>query len=252
MQIDAIYPLGTGSKLHNEEIRYSIRSLMANAQNLGKIYIIGEKPKFLEFGERLIHIPYKEIHGPYRNTWEKLRVAAEDDRISEKFVWMNDDFYIVKKFDASNIPYYTRGGTLLSMRSGTRFLKDLQIADIHQSYHRCLKNTLTALLKRKLPTFAFATHQPVNFEKKKVLALYREFRHELQPPYGLSFRCCYGNFYRLPYVVRPTYIVKQRWQIPPGRLAFATHKDVDPNLFRRKLAVMFPNRSIFERSAAAE
>lgn len=247
MLTDAVYPLGTGSLLDNEEIRYSLRSLLANAENLGNVYVIGEKPSCLEFGECLVHISYTERHRPYRNVWEKLRVAALDERISERFIFMNDDIYLVKKCDSGNIPHYSRGGHLGGMKSSAGPLGEARIADITNSYHRVMKHTLTALRRRSLTSYTFSTHQPVNFEKAKVLEVYKEFEEELQAPYGLSFRCCYGNLFGIDRIVRPTFIVKREWRVPAGRLAFASHRDVDGTMLVKKLSAMFPGPSVFEK-----
>ncbi len=245
--IDAIYPLGTGSLLKNEEIRFSLRSLVANASNLGKVLIVGAKPGFLKWSERLIHVPFVERHTAYRNVWEKLHFIARSDLISETFLFLNDDFIIVKQFDAAAIPNCVVGGDLAQMTTtnGKR-LGSILIADVTRSYHRVLKHTLMVLKQRGMTSYNFATHQPVLFEKGKVIECYKEFEKDLAKPYGLSWRCCYGNMFNMPRVARPTHVIRTRFHVPAGRLAVALHKDIDPEMFRRRLTAMFSKPSMFE------
>lgn len=247
MIVDAVYPLGKGSKLNNEEIRFSLRSLFMHGDNIGKVYIIGEAPKIFEWGERLIHIPYEDApRRPYRNVWGKLRAIAGDERISERFIFLNDDFYLLRAFDASNVPNFTQGVDLANRKVGTQTLETILMADITRPYDRVLKNTLNALRRLSLPTRIYATHQPVNFERSKIPAVCDTFAQELRLPYGLSFRCCYGNYYRLPHVTRPTRIIRQEFTPPNGPLAFASHDQVHEEVFMQGIRRLYPTPTPFE------
>jgi hypothetical protein len=46
-ELDLVYTLGTGSQWQNNEIRFSIRSIIKNLTGYRNIYIIGETPNFL-------------------------------------------------------------------------------------------------------------------------------------------------------------------------------------------------------------
>ncbi len=89
---DIVYILGTGSRWDNNEIRYSLRSL----KNLPhrNVYVIGES---LPWFQNIKHIPASDPYSnKQRNAMYKLRIASEIVSLSDDFVLMNDDFFIVQ------------------------------------------------------------------------------------------------------------------------------------------------------------
>lgn len=75
-----------------EELTYSLRSL----KNLphDKVFIVGGCPKNIN-KEKIIHIPTQQLNSKYRNTTNNWRIACLDNRLSENFILMNDDFFIM-------------------------------------------------------------------------------------------------------------------------------------------------------------
>jgi hypothetical protein len=135
--VDVVYPLYRAGP----EIRYSVRGLLLHAKNIGRIFIIGDRPKFFD-GTKFTHIPFKDVNNrPYENVWRKLETIARDERISEKLLWMNDDFYITQPFDASAVPNYCRSMDLFEMPILDRPLANLS------PYKKTLKRTRDALAK---------------------------------------------------------------------------------------------------------
>ena len=63
-QIDVVYVLGTGSNWDNNEIRFSLRSLAKNLKGMGRVFVVGERPAFLQ---NVIHIPAKDEFNPNVN-----------------------------------------------------------------------------------------------------------------------------------------------------------------------------------------
>jgi len=147
---DIVFPLGSGSKLNNLELRFSLRSVMKHGLNVGRVFIVGEKPHFLNWGDRLIHIPFAESCGRYANIWEKAKAVAEDERISEKIVWFNDDMYVLQDFDAGAIPFFSRARQIDLTKSGT------------SSYQKTFRMTAAALKQRGCTLYHYGTHQPCN------------------------------------------------------------------------------------------
>src|SRR5690606_776260 len=93
-----------------QELRYSLRSLIKHGLGLRQVFVIGYLPEYIHpDGERLIHIPFEDVMGPYRNVAAKLRMLCEDDRIAEAFVWSADDIYLTRNVDLANLPVYSRG-----------------------------------------------------------------------------------------------------------------------------------------------
>lgn len=94
-----IYILGSGSKHDNDEIRYSIRSVVKHHPN-ARIVIVGEKPHWYG-GEH--HYVADESNCAYVNQWAKLEFACS---LADEFVYMDDDFYLLEPFEMS---FYTPG-----------------------------------------------------------------------------------------------------------------------------------------------
>lgn len=102
--MDVVYILGTGSLANNEEIRYSIRSLCENMLDLRNIYIVGEDPGFLK---DFTHIPARDIFKvKWQNGYSKIRLAAGLPELSDEFLLMNDDFFMLDYFNGADWPFY--------------------------------------------------------------------------------------------------------------------------------------------------
>lgn len=86
---------------NNVELLYSLRSLK-NIKHW-KVFIVWFKPDWIK---NIIHIPADD---PYKvkslNALHKIKIACNNKRISEEFVLMNDDFYILKP---TEIKYFNR------------------------------------------------------------------------------------------------------------------------------------------------
>jgi hypothetical protein len=232
-QVDAVYPLYRAGL----EIRYSVRGLLLHATNIGRIFIIGDRPKFFE-GTKFTHIPFKDVNNrPYENVWRKLETVARDERISEKLLWMNDDFYITQPFDATAVPNYCRAMDLFEMT-----VLDKPLANL-SPYKKTLKRTRDALAKHGMPGTHFGTHQPVNFEKQKILATVAEFEEDISN--GISFRCCYQNMHKAPQTVRSTVVVKHVDRVP-NKWAFASKGTADMAVLERGLSRLYPEKSMLE------
>lgn len=46
--MDVLYYIGGGSMHNNNELRYSLRSLQKHCRDLGKVWVVGNKPDFLQ------------------------------------------------------------------------------------------------------------------------------------------------------------------------------------------------------------
>lgn len=104
--MDAVYILGKGSLAQNAELRYSLRSLAQNMQDLDAVYVVGERPDFLP---TVLHIPAEdEYPKAWQNALYKIRLACADPQLSTEFLLMNDDFFLTKPFVGAEFPYYAR------------------------------------------------------------------------------------------------------------------------------------------------
>lgn len=94
--MDAMYPSGPGARWEHE-LRYSLRSLAQYAQ-VDRVFIVGHR--FWWMNDNVVHIPHGEAGGAAnRSTYRKLRYVVERTDISRRFIYMNDDFYLLRPFE---------------------------------------------------------------------------------------------------------------------------------------------------------
>lgn len=124
-----VIPLGTGSKWGDKELRYTLRSVEKHLSGYGEVFIIGECPAWLQ---NVIHIPATDGDKTYekeRNIFNKIMIACADERVTDDFLFMNDDHFLLQDYSAYKFPYYAHG-----------FLSDY--LSRQDQYQNTLKNTL--------------------------------------------------------------------------------------------------------------
>ncbi len=78
----------------NEELRYSIRSVLASFPD-ANIWVVGGKPGW--YGGNYVEV--EQTLDKLENARWNMRYICWTDAINEQFVLMNDDFFIMKKID---------------------------------------------------------------------------------------------------------------------------------------------------------
>ncbi|MFF6801146.1 hypothetical protein [Streptomyces sp. NPDC012616] len=90
---------------HNEELRYALRSWVANLPHRS-VWIVGYQPWWAA-GTR--HIPtHQRITPAYVNTTTAMRAACEHPEVSDEFLWANDDFFVMSP-QPTPFPVFHRG-----------------------------------------------------------------------------------------------------------------------------------------------
>ena len=155
MEMDLIYILGTGSKWENNEIRYSLRSVEKHVKGLDRVFIIGELPVFLQPSDKLIHIHCADSSQDKAvNIMRKLKVACMDERISERFMFFNDDYFMFKNIEIESYPYYHKCDLDLTEKINL------------SAYHYHVVSTNNLLKSKGLRNMNFDIHKPIIYEKK--------------------------------------------------------------------------------------
>lgn len=174
--MDVVYFTRNGN---NEELRYSLRSL----KNLtfDRVWIYGGCPKGIVPDRR---VPVAQIG---RTKWDRVKdmyaSACRNDQISEDFIMMNDDFFIMKP---------------TTIEPMFRCSLERHIFTIEHKYHDRpnpytteLRKTLSLLEKLGSPTNSYELHIPFIFNREKLLYLLNKY-----PTYH-AMRSLYGNYYRV-------------------------------------------------------
>jgi hypothetical protein len=143
---------GFGSRQNDQELRYCLRSIERHLTGYGDIFLIGHLPKWVR---GCIHIPATDEDRTWwkeRNIYRKILLACEDPRVSDDFLFMNDDHFLLSGFVAGEFPYYFEG----RIREQTE--RDDQ-------YGATARNTSEWLLNIDHPYFDI--HAPIRYNKAK-------------------------------------------------------------------------------------
>lgn len=185
--VDLVYVIGTGSRWKDNELRFSLRSVSKNLSGVGNIFIVGHLPDFLK---NVIHIQASDIFNPGINAdgnmTHKLLIACNDKRLSDNFLFMNDDFIINQPLSAPAINWLHKGDMAMQPESYWT----------SQFYRHRLKRTFDVLKERNLPTMQYDYHAPMLMNKNLFAEILENFNYA--DDIGYTFRSIYGNSLKLP------------------------------------------------------
>jgi hypothetical protein len=177
--MDLLYILGKGSQFHNEELRYSLRSLERFGKNIDRLILVGEKPNFLDYS-KVVHLPFKEEGVKDYRIASKILHACTTGTIAGDFLFCNDDFFFQKPFDCNAFPYY-RKGQLLYGKAVTAYQCHLEV-------------TRDYLISQNKPTLHFDVHCPIIYNSKKFIKLSDHWEYS-KTTIGLVVKSVYANSY---------------------------------------------------------
>lgn len=159
----------------NEELRYSLRSVVKNAP-VRNVWVVGGKPDWYTGN----FLKTKPVGNAYENVRNNLKQVLANPEISEDFVLMNDDFFIIE--NVNSVSHYY-GGLLIK-----RAQRHQELAGTNQ-YSMLLMNTDTALKKMGIKQpLNYELHVPMMFNKTKLA-------ETIDLPFKI--RSTYGNIHQI-------------------------------------------------------
>ena len=227
--MDFVYICRTGP---NEELRYSIRSVVYSFPE-ARIWVVGGKPDWYSG----YYIEVDQSRNKYTNALNNLLEICNSKDISDTFVLMNDDFFILKKIKEIKNFY---GGFLLdkinryqNINATSTYIKKLILTD-NKMRAKGIENPLD-----------YELHVPMIMEKNKLQNVITKYSLCL-------WRSAYGNIYNIggdqiedvkmyynkKYNNRSTKLNKES--------IFISTEDNSFNLIKDSLQLLFPNKSAFE------
>lgn len=172
--MDFVYICKEGN---NEELRYSIRSVVASFPD-ANIWVVGGKPDWYVGNYIEVH----QIHTKYKNAVENLKMVCSSPDISDTFILMNDDFYIIKKIESIDTFH---GGYLLNKTNLYQKLNN------NSNYTRKLNATYKRLVAIGLESpLDYELHVPMIMEKEKLQEVLKNNDQFL-------WRSMYGNIFNV-------------------------------------------------------
>jgi hypothetical protein len=219
----------------NEELRYSIRSAVKNLK-FDKLWVVGGKPSW--YTGPYIEVPQRGRK--YQSVQDNAYKIFHSPEISDPFVLMNDDFYVISPVDSIN---NFNGGLLLD-----RAILYDNLAPMSK-YTQKLFDTHSFFVKRGIQNpLDFELHVPMVINKS---GFYKAFTSRY------LWRSLYGNMQNIPslkmeedvkvYVNGP--LLPKSYNIGNLKYPYLSSDDASFSfLHQYLLKEMFPEPSIYESS----
>lgn len=179
--LDFVYIVKAGES--NDQLRHSLRSLV-NAP-VGRVWMVGYRPKWAQ--ETVGYIPTIQRGQKNQNTWRNWRAMAESPELPDRFVLMNDDFYIMRPVTA--ISAYHRGNL------------DVMIDWYAQQRlggwrsRAVSTRTLLRTIHPDVELFSYELHVPMQIDKPTLARALEHLAHARRGPVEhYNKRTWYGNY----------------------------------------------------------
>lgn len=175
--MDVVYFVKEGAQ--NPELIYSVRSVCKNLK-FRKIWFIGGCPEGImpDFYCHFNRVSSVKT----RNTAAMFRMLCGIDKISDNFIFFNDDFYVMKPTDKLPPRYW-----------GTLGEKVELMEEMYGStrWSRLLEQAEKKLKEYGYETYDFELHVPMIMNKERLAEVINKF------PGTPCKRSLYGNYFRL-------------------------------------------------------
>lgn len=221
---DVVYFLKESDK--NEELRYSLRSLKNFPHR--KVWFFGGCPKDFFPDE---HVYVEQNGNKWENVGKMLRIACNNDYITEDFWVFNDDFFIMKKV---NNPINHYNGDLYK-----------RIVDIENKYNSLtpytmlLRSVCNELESLGCETKNYTLHIPILLNKYKALEL---FNISDSPGY----RSLYANYFKIGGTPMRDVKITSRVKPYKGGIYLSTDDKSFQGMVGEQIRKAFPDKSKYE------
>jgi len=181
--MDIVYILGPGSTWGDNELLFSLRSLEMHFSELGEVFLVGHRPAGIAGVQ---HISTAEqFKNPLANLTRKLHLALKCEAIGERFLLMNDDFWLTHKWGSDRVHHMGPLSDVITARGKNH----------DNFYYRALVDCVDRLqVAGVAEPLSFELHCPLTLERTLTSQVLEEYfpdaEHTSRP--GL-FRSFYGN-----------------------------------------------------------
>ena len=243
-KIDVVYPFLAEEGDCYEELRYSLRSLQNLYEKQVNVWIVGDKPDWLNL-DTANYLPHKKSStSRYIDSRAKVKLAAEHPQMGSHFIYMNDDLFLMRPVVTAflGIPRYIADYT-----------GRLDSFEVFYDYHQHELKGLQELKKRKLPLQNFNLHWPYVHNTENFLQMYEQFRLDEE---GHNHETLYFNSYSstaaIPYsgeLLRINLRIGEEITKSnlPARILVLNIKENSLHLVKKILEENFPEPSRFEK-----
>lgn len=224
--MDVLYILGNQTRNDNLELRLSLRSLEKHGLGIDRVFVVGFKPDWIC---GVVHIEAEDNHTRENNAFFKVLLACQSD-ISDEFLFMNDDFFMTKDFEAKEYPHF--------VNSNVVFINN-------PSRYQEVQNKTLRYLKSQgvVEVMDYREHCPIRFDKEKILTLKTLYEESKESRIGYSLRLLYGNLFVKDYVIAPDVKLWNNGEIRENvQGCISTNDDCDDILVRLEEDLKFKSK----------
>lgn len=229
---------------NHEELRYCLRSIEKNVSDLGRVFIIGYKPDWLQ---NVVHLEWEDYlkRNKDGNLINKVLLACRSG-VSEQFLRMSDDQLILKPLAISE---------QVPMHSG-----DLSEKEIEEKtrWRNRLKRTVEYLKDNGHTCYSFDYHIPQPYDRRQFKEVFEKVDFEADIGYCINTfyfnqQNKFTNFYYICNNVKESFERRHNFSLPQieekikdKRYLGYNPKGLNDNL-KTVIQQKFPNKSSFER-----
>lgn len=212
------------------ELLFALRSWYEKTCFPANLVIIGDREDW--FGEEIFVIEHQRTSdNPQIDTMEKLKLAIESPEVTERFIWTNDDIYLVNRVSLAHIEI-------------PKVLGDLNPKKFKGVYAENMSRTIMLLDKFGLPKLNYGTHTPVLFEKFKLVEMLERFP---EAESGVLFSSLYFNSQAFP-----AYPIVLDWETDQFLLPVISQKPNEERAIELLQRKVFLNNTVSGHSAWLE
>lgn len=262
--IDVLIPLDNGSRYENMELKYCLRSIEKYLTGVRNVWVVGEQPLFINWAN-VIHVPYKDNTNNWRrahNIYGKIMAGINfteakyvkfnngDEKLvhamalTDSFLFMNDDHFLLNEYDAARFPYYHRGHIFNQDYSKNQ----PQLTQMANTVYELLKNP--TLSNKNL--LDYSIHCPILYHKASFRALTASLP-DRWPEHGYEVKSFYANsdiigenVYQEDLKFREPMKRDEIYKELEGRDWFSTGDKALRGFLPEVLEELYPNKSIYE------
>lgn len=171
-----------------KELLFALRSWQHNVRFGINMVVIGDREDW--FSDEITFIEHSRVSDNAQvDTLAKLKIAIESPEVTDRFIWTNDDIYVMNPISRAHVEL-------------PKVLGVLNPDKYKGLYAENMERTRQLLKKNELPCLNYGTHTPMLFDKGQLVAMFERFP-ELEQE-GYLFSSIYYN--SLPYPTQPVYL----------------------------------------------
>ena len=237
--IDIVIPYKHSYWHPDMELKYCLRAIEKHLIGYRDIYIVGKCPDWIQ---NVIHIPMHDTSYSSTNIHNKIMRAIEIGSLSDEFLFMNDDHFLLDRLDvgARDVHYWHH-----------QKLSDLLQVVTNEPYKRQIWNTIDLLTTKQKSIKNYDIHMPVVYNKYHYKRIMKDVDWSIEQGYCIKSLYCnemafWGTKHEDPLLNRHKSKEEIDAWIDKQDICFSIDDIALTNDLKNKFEELYPNKSKYE------